>query len=142
MDLIRNAPPKPLRGEYRLEQKRLARERKAIEERIMAEAKRRDGGKCRFPRCKYKDLRVETAHLEHRGMGGNPALDRTQRHKLIALCLRHHQAFDSLRTIDIEPITERGTDGPVAFHEVHPETGRMEHVFTERRHGVSETRGM
>lgn len=134
--------PKPLSGEYRLEQKRRVKERKAEEDRIMAEAKRRDHGRCRFPRCEWKELHVETAHLEHRGMGGNPDLDRTQRHKLIALCVRHHFMFDKQASIEIEPVDpERGTDGPIAYWQRNPETGEMVHFYTEPLNYFSETRG-
>lgn len=144
MDLLRTAKPKPVPGEYDLERKRVKRERKAIEDGITAEAKRRDKNTCRWPNCKFTGLRIETAHLEHRGMGGNPSLDRTERHKLIALCLRHHAMFDRKTTTDIniEPVTDRGTDGPCAFYETHPETGVMTHVFTEPITFVSETRGL
>lgn len=131
---------KPQRGAYRLEQKAKARERKATEDKIMREAKARDRNVCRFPKCKWNELRVECAHLEHRGMGGNPALDRTQRHKLITLCIRHHDIFDT-GDIDIAPVTSRGTDGPVAFYEREPETGNMAHVYTERINLISEQRG-
>ncbi len=140
-DLAPGSLDKPLAGEYRLEQKKTARERKAKEDKTMADAKRRDHGKCRWPGCAFKDLRIETAHLVHRGMGGNPAGDRTERHKLIAFCLRHHQAFDRLRTIDVEPLDAAlGTDWLVAFYRLNEETGRMEHFATEKFIGVSETR--
>jgi len=131
--------PKPLKGEYRLEQKKNARHRKAIEEKVMAEAKRRDRGLCRWTGCEFKDLRVEAAHLEHRGMGGNPALDRTERHKLIALCVRHHQLFDHTK-IDVVPIEPRGADGPCEFY-TRMDTGGWALVGRERSIHVPETRG-
>jgi hypothetical protein len=141
MTLLGTAPHKPLKGEYRLQQRQTARDRKRAEEKVMDEARRRDHGKCRWPSCKFKDLRVEVAHLEHRGSGGNPSLDRTQRHKLIALCLRHHQLID-LKVNGLEPIDgARGTDGPMAFYETHPETGVLTHVYTEPINFISETRG-
>ncbi len=132
---------KPLKGDYRLEQRKAQRQRKATEADIMAEAKKRDHGKCRFPRCTFTDLRVESAHLVHRGMGGNPALDRTERRKLIALCLRHHQMLDRLRWIRIEPVdADLGTDGCCAFYEINPTNGVLEHIATEKLIGVSEPR--
>lgn len=39
--------------------------------------------------------RLEYAHLEHRGMGGNPTGDRTQPEKLITLCFICHGLFDA-----------------------------------------------
>lgn len=143
MDLIRNAQPRPPRGEYRLKQRGKKRSRKLAEDKAMADAKRRDGNKCRWPRCHYKDLAVECAHLEHRKMGGNPAGDKTQRHKLIALCVRHHDQFDgrTVPDIDITPVNSaQGTDGPCVYYQ-RGESGRMEHVATEKWIGISETRG-
>jgi hypothetical protein len=134
--------PKPLRGEYRLECTGKKRSRKLAEDKTMAQAKRRDGNKCRWPRCVYKELVIECAHLDHRKMGGNPAGDKTQRHKLIALCVRHHDQFDgrALPDIAIEPVNAKdGTDGPCAYY-VRGESGRMEHVATEKYIGVSEAR--
>lgn len=147
VDLIRNASPKPPRGEYSLERRGKKRERKLAEDRIMAAARRRDGNKCRFPRCSYKGLIVEVAHFDHRGMGGNPSGDKTQRDLLICLCVRHHDQFDgrALPQISIDPVpvvggVRRGTDGPCVFY-VRDETGAWQHVATERLIGISETRG-
>jgi hypothetical protein len=142
MSLIRNAAPKPLRGAYKLERAAKRSARVAAEQKVMQAAKRRDGGKCRWPRCEFKALAVEPAHMDHRGMGGNPSGDKTQRHKIIALCVRHHDQFDgrAVPDIDIVPVyAEQGTDGPCAFYQ-RSEWGRMEHVATERFIGISETR--
>lgn len=130
------------RGTYRLQQTAKKRSRKLSEEKVMAEAKRRDGGKCRWPRCEFKALLIETAHLEHRKMGGNPSGEATQRHKLIALCIRHHDQFDgrTLPEVDVVPVSaEQGTDGPCAFY-VRDESGRWQHVATEKLIGISEMR--
>lgn len=136
---------KPARGEYRLKQLADRRAHKAAEDKVMAEAKRRDGNKCRWPRCEFKSLRVEVAHTdEHRGMGGNPALDRTQRHKLMALCLRHHAQLDgrTLPRISVDPISSaEGTDGLCAYY-VETESGRWQHVATEKHIGISTVRGL
>ncbi len=76
-------------------------------------------------------------------MGGNPLGDKTQRHKLIALCIRHHDQFDgrTLPDIDIVPVNSaKGTDGPCEYYQ-RSESGRMEHVATERVIGISTERG-
>lgn len=135
--------PKPPRGDYALERRGKKRTRKLAEEAVMAEAKRRDGNKCRWPRCSYK-LLVGAAHMDHRGMGGNPSGDKTERHKLIALCLRHHDQFDgrTVPDVDIVPVSaEQGTDGPCSYFQ-RSESGRMEHIATERLIGVSSERGL
>lgn len=140
--LDRCAKPRPPRGEYDLERKGKKRSRKVAEEKTMAEAKRRDGNKCRWPRCEFKTLHVACAHLEHRKMGGNPLGDKTERHKLIALCIRHHDQFDgrTLPKIDIVPVNaQQGTDGPCSYF-VLQESGQWLHVATERVIGVSEPR--
>jgi hypothetical protein len=139
----RCAKPRPARGEQRLEVGGKKRERKLAEEKTMAAAVRRDGGKCRWPRCEYKALKVAAAHMDHRKMGGNPSGDKTQLHKLITLCIRHHDQFDgrTIPSIAIEPISaQQGTSGPCAYY-VQDETGKWQHVATERVIGVSSTRG-
>jgi hypothetical protein len=126
--------PKPAKGTHWLEGRKRRADRKAAEDAVMREAKQRDGYTCRWPKCEYmpKKPRIECAHLEHRGMGGNPSGDRTQRHKLITLCVVHHGMLDG-PNYEIEPVTSAGTDGPVAFYRRHQETGVMEHVYTEPR---------
>lgn len=138
----RCAEARPPKGEYRLKQKADKRKLKAEEDAVMAEAVKRDHGKCRWPRCRFKVLKVSAAHLEHRGMGGNPSLDRTERHKLIAMCVRHHDQFDgrTLPFIDVQPTTDQGTDGLCAFY-VQLASGEWQHVATEKAIGISETRG-
>lgn len=134
--------PKPARGSHWLEGRKRRADQKAAEESLMRAARLRDGDKCRWPSCEFapKKPRREVAHLTHRGIGGNPALDRTQRDKLITLCFIHHGLFDAAE-LDIEPMTSRGTDGAVCFYRRHRETGQMQHVFTEPITYISETRG-
>lgn len=134
---------KPIKGQAWLDKKQRRAEHEAAEDKIMRAAKVRDGNKCRFPNCEHmpKKPRIECAHVvQHRGIGGNPALDRTVQHKLMALCFIHHGLFDRQRSIEIEPLTERGTDGPCAFYQKNNETGAMEHVATETTIGISEIR--
>lgn len=139
----RCAETRPARGEYRLEQKAEKRKHKAAEDAAMAEAVKRDGGKCRWPGCHYKALKVCAAHLEHRGMGGNPSLDKTQRHKLIAFCVRHHDQFDgrAMPFIDVQPMSDQGTDGLCSYY-VQLASGEWQHVATEKYRGISTTRGL
>lgn len=78
----------------------------------MTQAKVRDGYRCRA--CGAQG--VEGAHLRdgHRGMGGNPAGDRTTREKIITLCPTHHEAYDRF-WMDIVFANTNLADGPVWF---------------------------
>lgn len=140
MALDRCAPPKPMKGAALL----ASRERRAVhvrdEQREMQAAKRRDGHKCRWPSCAYakRDLPIDACHLVHRGMGGDPKRTRTTRDQIWAACRIHHGLYDR-GEIDVQPLTSAGTDGPLAFYR-RAGSGRLEHVATEVRIGVSVTR--
>lgn len=107
------------KGSFRLDRakRRMARDRQ--ERDAKAEARQRDRG-CRFPACGCRSMgfALHVAHLEDKGMGGNPRGDRSTRDKLITLCAGRHLANRiSLHggTLRIEPLTARGTDGPCKF---------------------------
>lgn len=106
---------------------RIARrnKRKAAKMTIQKELRARDGIGCRWPGCEFwrKGYRVEAAHLDASGMGGDPSLIRTQRQKLIRICYPHHQGVCSLHSGDLRivPVFEaRGTDGPCSFERRDP----------------------
>ncbi len=129
---------KPLAGTGKLERDARKATHKAHEQREMQAAKKRDKV-CRFPRCPFtKHLVLDPAHLRHRGMGGNPKGDRTTRDSVITLCRRHHDQFDR-GDLEIEVLTPRGTDGPCMFS-LRGESGRMEHIASERLIGITEPR--
>jgi hypothetical protein len=92
---------------------------RSSEKSAKADAKRRDFP-CRWPGCDCakRGLRGEAAHIQGKGMGGDHGL-RTTAANLAFLCHRRHQGPRSLHSGDlrIEPLTERGMDGPVAFYE-------------------------
>lgn len=139
--LVRNAQPKPVKGAYALERHAKRQAIKRHEEQEKAAVRQRDRV-CRWPACEYKALkpRLEVAHLDDKGMGGDHGA-RTARERMVLLCWLHHQGPTSLHSgaLEIEPLTKRGTDGPVAFYR-RAESGRMECVAVERSIGVSETR--
>jgi hypothetical protein len=91
------------------------------EDAIKQEVRRRDGHRCRYPGCPmlFSSLfgRLEVAHLNDKGMGGDKRLIRTRRDRMILLCFGHHQGPRSLHSGDlrIDPETQKGTDGPCAF---------------------------
>lgn len=128
---------KPVRGTFRtqLHDKRTAAA--THERKVKAESKARDKNKCRWPGCKRR-LTLHSAHLEHKGSGGDIRQIRTTRDKLITFCAWCHGQFD-LKNIGVEPLTPLGTDGPVSFYS-RTESGRMEHVASERLIGISEAR--
>lgn len=110
---------KPSRTARKKAEKKKKTERKTTERKNMDAARKADKG-CRFPLCGCRKLglRVEVAHLTHRGMGGNPKGDRTQPDNVISLCAHRHQHGEiSLHkgTLDIRPLTPDGTRGPVMF---------------------------
>ncbi len=145
-ELAPGALIKPRRGDAKIALNTTKRSRKTAEEEVMDAAVRRDHGKCRFPRCEFakEKLKIDPVHfLEHRGMGGNPKGDRTSTTgQIVALCRKHHDMLDRYLEIEVHAIDPvRLADGPLAFHEVNPVTGRMEHVHTEPINFFSETRG-
>lgn len=95
-----------------------------------------------MPGCDWKARRLplHTAHLRHRGMGGNPSGDRTTQDTMITLCVWHHWQMDQVCTLDIRPLTPQETDGPCEFL-VRGESGDWRVVAVERTIGVSEMRG-
>lgn len=74
---------------------------------------------CRWPNCPncrtYKP-RLEVAHLDAKGLGGDHGV-RTRADRMVLICFLSHQGPRSLHSGDlrIEPLTERGTDGPCLF---------------------------
>lgn len=93
---------------------------------------------CRFPQCPCRklNLRTEVAHSSHRGMGGNPAGDRTTTAGLVLLCLDRHQGRTSLHSGDIQwtSVTSAGADGPIEWHMLYE--GRWVRLATEAFRGV------
>jgi hypothetical protein len=71
-------------------------------------------------------------------MGGNPDGLRTERKKIITLCMTHHAQYDRF-DIDIQPVTDLGFDGQCAFYVSDPILN-FRHIATEKRIGVSVTR--
>lgn len=129
----RCAKPKPSKGAYLLERKAKRKAIEAFEDASKRKVRQRDGNKCRWPGCPHKDVRLEVAHLDDKKMGGDHGL-RSDTSNLILLCLLCHQGAESLHSKDkkIEPLTERGTEGPCAFYQRNRETGAWQHVASER----------
>ncbi len=133
---------KPERGSGKRERFERRQEARKHERAEMDAAKRRDHGKCRWPGCDSHivKLRIDACHERdsHRGMGGNPDGKRTERAKVITLCLTHHAQYDRF-DLDILPVTDKGFDGPCAFYVPHPMED-WRHIATEKVIGVSVTK--
>lgn len=90
-----------------------------VENDSKADVRRRDRF-CRFPRCGCKSFNLarHVAHLDHKGMGGDPSGERSKPERMIVLCSARHKenkyALDR-GTIRIRPRTRKGTAGPCAF---------------------------
>lgn len=134
------ALPKPAKGSALLARRAKKQQTDAHERAEKAAARKRDGYRCRWPSCTYRALKlpIEVAHLTHKGMGGDPRQLRTTRDQLITLCQPHHQGGHSLHSgdLEIQPLTEAGTDGPCAFYEYSPSGRSTQCVTFERAPGV------
>lgn len=133
---------KPAKGSALLARREKTAKRQASEKAVMHQARVRDGFACRVPLCAFraKKLPLDVAHRVHRGMGGNPKLDRTTLDGLITLCRIHHGMYDAAQ-LEIDPLSPEGFSGPCEFS-APDDSGRWAIVATERRFGVPETRGL
>jgi hypothetical protein len=82
-------------------------------------SKSRDFARCRFPLCACeRRYNIESAHFEHKSMGGNPTGDRNTTDLLMTLCAWRHRLAKVSRdrgTLRWRALTDRGADGPVAW---------------------------
>lgn len=109
------------KGSYLIERREKRKKAKAFEEGEKRKVRTRDV-RCRWPSCEYcREFkpRLEVAHLNDKGMGGDHGL-RSTADQMLLLCFLIHQGPRSLHSGDrrIEPLTERGTDGPCLFLEL------------------------
>lgn len=84
---------------------------------VIADAKRRDGHRCRWPKCEYSavDQPLDGAHVfQPKGMGGDKKLLRSERKHIMALCRLHHRAQEK-HTLYVEEMTPDMADGPCMF---------------------------
>lgn len=110
--------------------------RKAREMSVKKAIRVRDGIGCRWPGCEFwtQGYRVEGAHLDAKGLGGDPTLARTTSANLIRLCIRHHQGPYSLHSGDLRVVvlTTDGANGPCEFQVRNPKVeGGWETVGAE-----------
>jgi hypothetical protein len=111
--------PKPSRTARRKEELASRRALVRAEDQAKAAVRRRDRV-CRFPLCGCHRLRLrlEVAHLTHKGSGGNPTGTRNVTGNLLLLCSHRHQhGALSLHhgTLVPVPLTGAGADGPIRW---------------------------
>lgn len=110
-------------------------------ERAVKAAVRERDQTCRWPGCDcqrswgaaqgqqwYRAL--EVAHLDDKGMGGDKKLLRTRKDRMIYLCAWRHRGQFGLhaKRARIEPLTDKGTDGPCLFTVQRKKDGTWEVV--------------
>lgn len=107
---------KPSAATRRLVKHQARQSLKAHEATEKAKVRKRDGYRCRFPLCGCHalKLRLEVAHLHHKGIGGNPKGDRSTAAGMVLLCVQRHQ--DGLvswhhGTLRAVPLTPEGANG-------------------------------
>ena len=80
-----------------------------------AKVRLRDDNRCRYRDCADPFNRVEVAHLQHKGMGGNPKGDRSMANQMLCLCRYHHRdpewSYDSGELLITPKDKQLGTDG-------------------------------
>ena len=138
--MLPNACPKPARGSYTLAREAAEAEATELEIAVKKVVKARDG-KCRWPQKHKCRKGLECAHLKDASLGGEIAT-----FNLILLCgWLHRRGPESIHSKDlkIEPLTERGADGPCAFFvKIYSETRLGEYrwrcVARERAVGIVE----
>jgi len=132
------AVPKPIRGQRLLDKDARAKEAKAIEAREKKAAKRRDGGRCRWPEKHFCKGGMESAHIRDASLGGD-----MHRSNLVTLCAwLHRRGPVSIhgKQLYIEPQTAVGADGALAFYQQGVD-GNMYLVAREVAVGVLEKVG-
>lgn len=125
--------PKFQKGRTLQEERAEKREtRESFEETEKRKVRKRDPI-CRWPRCdcgKHR-LRLEVAHIENKGSGGDHGR-RSSAAQMVRLCVRRHQGPVSLHSgdLEIEYLTPERANGPLAFYQ-RGEDGKLFMVAQE-----------
>ncbi len=111
---------RPAKGTALMDARQRRHDRTAAEAREKDRVRVRDRI-CRWPHCencRRFTPRLEVAHLDAKGMGGDPRGAVTTADQMVLLdYLTHQSGIYSLEQHGrrIEPLTDRGTDGPCEF---------------------------
>jgi hypothetical protein len=111
---------KTTRLERKAQERKTKRERRKAEDDRKKEVRQRDLRRCRFPLCgcARHGYQLHVSHAEHKGMGGNPAGDRSLPMLMVLVCAPRHR--ESRHSIDMggirwRPLTEEWANGPIAW---------------------------
>ncbi len=133
---------KPERGSARAARQSKRAQSKTSEKNEKAKARKRDSaackGYCRWPGCKVRTY-LEVSHcIQHKGMGGNPANDRSVAEKMIQVCQPDHRGSHGIDTGDkeVRPLTPLGTNGPCEFWIFSREHSGMIRIAYETSIGI------
>ncbi len=111
--------PKPAKGSYRAEKLATRAHLDYVETTAKAAAKRRDGHRCRRPGCStnLRLWRLEAAHLDDKGMGGDHGLRSAVPADYVSLCVTCHCGPAGLhaKRLRAVPITPNGGDGLIQW---------------------------
>lgn len=131
--------PKPRRGSHRLEREARRAALVEAENVVKAQAKARDGHRCRWPERHQCRGGLEACHLRAKGMGSDGGT-RTYTGNLITLCAWMHRSGPETvehHEVRIEAETPLGADGPLSFWRESAD-GHWYCVGRERSVGVLE----
>ena len=139
-DLAPGALQKPAKGSARTQKLAVAKARLTHEDTEKAKVRKRDGAKaCRLvARCEYlRNWRCETAHLDDKGMGGDPSGEASRADCMLRTCFQHHQGPFSLHSKHLrveypDGAWDRRPDPGMAAR--GPQHGRLDHR-TDRTRG-------
>lgn len=106
----------------RVERRQKRANEKIDEEKNKREVRTRDKRRCRFPLCGCRRLKIlaHVAHSKHKGIGGNPAGDRSAPELMILVCACRHR--ENVISLDRGTLCWRelkkghGANGPVAWY--------------------------
>ena len=112
-------PKRPKENSMRDERREKRAERIDYERGNKRLAKARDGHRCRWPQKHTCEGPIESSHVfEHKKMGGDPAMDRSETRGLMTFCRGIHRTFEASidgKDLRVEPLTDKGADGPCRF---------------------------
>jgi hypothetical protein len=111
---------KPSKTKRTIERRKTRRVQVSDEQKNKLEVRLRDHYKCRFPLCGCRSLRLqlESSHVVHKGMGGNPAGDRSTVDQMVLLCShRHRDGIVAIHkgTLRLRYLSSFKASGPVAW---------------------------
>lgn len=100
--------------------------------------------RCRVPLCgcDRRGLHLDVSHQTHKGIGGDPSGERSQTLGMVYVCNWRHKeaprvAIDK-KTLRWVPLTDRGSDGLIAWEVRAPELGRPGWVEIAREVAIQE----